>query len=76
METGTYHVYAKSGSGTVSIGNEQYTLEASLYREAKKQPENVQKAVIYEESPGIKISQGETVSVIGDEDFLVSFVQR
>jgi hypothetical protein len=78
LKPGRYAVYATSGSGVVSIGEERYNLDSELLEDVKSRtqgaPGQISFGILYEESPRIEISAGFSIVVEGDEDFEISFV--
>lgn len=76
LSDGDYAIYALSSQGEVIVNNIQYRLDSALYKKANKQPQHTRDAVIYAESPKIKLTQGMTIEVKGDDGFSISFMKR
>jgi hypothetical protein len=75
FEPGKYAIYTREGRGTVHVDETEYQLDGELFEKAEQQI-FVKDTVIYEESPKVFLSDDTIITVVGGEDFKLSFLRR
>lgn len=75
ITSGKYAVYAKKGSGKVTIDNKEYDLSDELSKKAEKDLGRFKDSLIYEDSPKVEINSNTQISIV-EENLEISFMKK